>query len=91
MPRAIVLLELETRIGLKVFTNLRNNSLRIRDLIDASPALFLKYSNTFAMSSTYTTPKHPSNLPLVSVNYIVRMINLRGSNLPYDPFFCILS
>ena len=77
MPRAIILLELEAWIGLNVLKDSRNNPLRIRELINLSPVLFLEDSNAFAISSTHTAPKYPSNLSLVSMNHTIRMINLR--------------
>jgi hypothetical protein len=91
MPRAIVLLKLEAWMGLKILRDSRNNPLRISDSVDLSPSLFPEYPNAFAISSTYATPKHPSNLSLVSVNHTIRMINLGQSNLPCDPFSCMLS
>ena len=64
-------------MGLKVLKDSRNDSLRIKELINLSPVLFPEDSNTFAISFTHTAPKHPSNLSLVSINHTIRIINLR--------------
>jgi len=64
-------------MGLKILRDSRNNPLRIRELIDFSPVLFPEDSNAFIISSTHTVLKHPSNLSLVSINHIIRIINLR--------------
>ena len=63
-------------MSLKILTEPRDNPLRIRDLINLSPALFLEYLNAFAVFSAYIASKYPSNFSLIPIDHIIRIIDL---------------
>jgi len=63
-------------MSLEILVEFRNNLLRIRKPIDGSSALFLEYPDVFIISLTYIGPKYLSNLSLVSIDYVVKIIDL---------------
>ena len=91
MARSIILLKLKTWMCLKIVADSRNYPFREWVLIDRSPSLFPEYTNASAIFSTYTSPKHPSNLSLISLSDTVRMIYFQRSNLSCNPFFSMSS
>ncbi len=55
------------------------------------PSLLPEQACLFTIITTYTTPKHPSYLPLPLMCNTVWNIELRGSNLPCTPLPPVIS
>jgi hypothetical protein len=87
----VILLKLKLWVLSEDLIYYRNNDSTVGSFIYCLPVFLLKQASMPAILSTYWPPKHSSNLPLVTVLYIILVIHFLFANFACNPYTCVSS